>query len=112
MNAEVLKDLKQREVDAKNFKLIKYYKQHEEEMKDTRTPLVKIYAENLDDKFLDEFLNLLRSYKQAVAIAKHEGKVFDVLPETEQYLYYDTAREIIKVSNRVLNKQNRDEEKE
>ncbi len=92
--------IKNREKNVKNFKLVKFYREHEAEFANTRKTLLMIYAENTNQEFQENFKDMLKAYDQAAKIAKEEGKDFATLKEVEQFEYFEAAQKVIEANKK------------
>ena len=87
--------LKKEEENARNFELIKLYKENEQYFADTRKTLKVIMAENAGESFVKNFNSLSVALDRAEAISKTEGADFYSLDEVSQYEYFVTAQKVI-----------------
>lgn len=94
---EIVKKLQD---DAKEFKLIKYFRENEKNFQESGLSLAVIYAGNISDKkFFTNFQKNLKKYEKAKEIAKEKGKNFKEISDTEKFEYFELAEEKIKDKN-------------
>ncbi len=94
------KQVSKRESNAKDFKIVKFYREHEAEFANTSKTLIMIYQEILGERYLENFKDMLVAYNQAGVIAKKEGKDFNALQESEQFGYFEAAQKVVEANNK------------
>ena len=97
-NEQVKQSIIDMQNKAKKFLLTEFYRKHEAEFKDSREPLISIYAKNSDLVVKKEFKDMLMAYDHALVISKNEGKDFDSLKPEEKFDYFETAQKVIETA--------------
>ena len=83
--------------DAKDFKLTKFYVEHEKDFAENEKTLADIYVENIKNEgFFDYFERNLKQYNRAKIIAKNKGKNFKEICDTEKFEYFEEAEDLVK----------------